>query len=82
VAALSVRAAVTQVQTAPDAVESMLDGVHATDAVSYILAGAVLVSVTAGAALVPALRAARIDRSRFCAQNSIARIRHRRRLRS
>ena len=60
-AALSVRAAVTQVQTAPDAVESMLYGVHATDAVSYILAGAVLVSVTAGAALVPALRAARID---------------------
>jgi putative ABC transport system permease protein len=41
--------------------ESLLYGVRATDAVSFVLAGVVLVTVTAVAALVPALRAARID---------------------
>ena len=41
--------------------EAVLYGVGATDAVSYLWAGAILVAVTALAALLPALRAARID---------------------
>jgi ABC-type antimicrobial peptide transport system permease subunit len=41
--------------------EAVLYGVRATDAVSYLWAGAMLVAVTALAALLPALRAARID---------------------
>jgi predicted permease len=41
--------------------ESLLYGVRATDAVSFASAGAVLVAVTAVAALIPALGAMRID---------------------
>jgi putative ABC transport system permease protein len=45
--------------------ESMLYGVRATDAASVVLAGLLLLTVTAVAALVPAFRATRIDPVRF-----------------